>query len=178
MNSSTTYKPSSVDEGQVLAAVDLAPIRVEHPVWCAGDCPAKVANGGIREMVHDLDAFELDLEAPRDVIDTETFPDDHWAPMRHSRAVVALVRIDYWGPDGTRQSDGHTDVVLDGPEGVTCLSPAEAARLGAALIRAARQARPNFHVACPEHGGAHCEECDCAWPCSYARPEHRDARSR
>lgn len=123
------------------AAVDLAPVHAAHPPWCTTtDCHTTVTDYGLTEIVHNFDAFDLALHAPRNVIDSETFPDDEWPPVRHSSAIVALVRVDEWR-EGTLTSSGKTDIVLDCPDGVTCLTPVEAARLGAALIRAAGGAR-------------------------------------
>lgn len=109
----------------VLSAEGLAPITVEHPAWCGGKCPVKVMLEGVREAVHSLDAFKVEIQHPRG---TRT-------------AVVAFVRIDEWAPDGTRTSDGVTDIVLDGPEGTLCLSAEEAAQLASALFSASLQAR-------------------------------------
>lgn len=152
MKSSTTCTTAPGVEGQAFAPVDAAPIPpVVCPEWCAGDHQTTVTRDGIREVVHNLDVYEVQLRGPGEVVRVDDdrdlapgaggIPEKYWPGGWSARtAVVALVKFDEWAADGTHTSS-KPDIVVDGPEGVMSLTPDEATRLGAALIRAAAEAR-------------------------------------
>lgn len=98
------------------------------PAWCSDLCATLSTGARVTEVVHERELLVLDLALRR-------------AANERAEAVVALRRFDEFDADGARTSTGPPVITITAPDDVVGLTPAEALRLGGALIRAARQAR-------------------------------------
>ena len=121
------------------AGGDLDP---QHPGWCPGGCTERTSFDDWRMLPHIVEAFGLVLTDP---VDTDDY--EHWAFLDHLRgaqqphpaaAAVRLLRIDSWSTETGELTLGHGQIVLDLLGIPTSLTRVEAARLGAALLRAAQ----------------------------------------
>lgn len=117
--------------------------EVVHPSWCApSECLTATTSWGLLEVSHQGVVCAFPLARPREVVAPEPPPasvDLAASWRRPVRAVVCVMSFDDTEPDGSRVS-GAAVVVLDVAETVVTMTPIEAARVGAALLRAARQA--------------------------------------
>jgi len=108
---------------------------ITHPSWCDPARCRAAADGA-----HERQVFALQLRQPGNVVDADRFrPGYPPAACSSERASVTLLQFPAPGPAGASPVLDPAEVVLDVPDGVSALTAVEAARLGAALIRASRQ---------------------------------------
>lgn len=113
---------------------DLAPpFDLGHTAWCDEDCSVNTATYTdgtvVWEVVHHAEAYHLPL---RSVVTLNGEESRHHVGLH-------LTKMQEHELDGAARY-ALTDVVLDGKGGTYSLTAREAARLGAALLRASRLA--------------------------------------
>lgn len=115
------------------AAPALTPI---HPAWCPHDCQVFEYSFG-QEVFHESEEFSLDFRYPKNVVDLKFTTSQ--SAKRSQRGVLLLMKFEVYRDGRIADGTDEAQVVLDLPDNVTSMTPEEAARLGAALIRASRR---------------------------------------